>query len=130
MEVRPVTRPACPDANHLAQQAWDNGFDLLVMHRAEGQVPYQGYGVPRGDGTRPKITRYRDCLSVRLTARHPDGRAFIAVWVSVKNTPTGAPSWSLDMAHRPGEWGPLAVTATELTAYVLGPATEDLEDAA
>lgn len=89
-----------------------------------GHVEATTLGETRGDGTRPRVTVLRPCRSFGVRARHPDGRALLAMWVSSTTTPSGKPSWRLDQAWRgrhEGEGAPVSLTARELSAYVDGP---------
>jgi hypothetical protein len=70
-----------------------------------------------GDGHHKQIEVVEDVDSVCLRARHPDGRAFVALWVHRPSKGT----WTLDTAFRArhhGEPSPVPLKATPLTAYV------------
>jgi hypothetical protein len=115
-----VKRSPCPAANTLAQKAWDHGWSLLVMRRTHIDLPETGQSVKDQHGNSRLIVRTHKLDAVRLTARHPDGRAFVALWTSTGDSPSGKPSWSYELGHRAGEWAPGFVTATELETYVTG----------
>lgn len=93
------------------------------QHASSGTAEFTALGDPRGDGTRPRVAVVEPVDSFLVRARHVDGRAFVAVWLSRTSRPSkaGRPSWSLDTAWRGrhlGEHTPRQVTAAQLKAYV------------
>ena len=86
----------------------------------------------RGNGTVPNLVVQVPCLSWRLTAVHPDGRALVIVWVRrLDPLPSGKPrGWTADpkkrgiswRAPRPDEHGPQPLPWADVKTYT-APAT-------
>lgn len=110
------TEPPIPTAvKTLLAQLGD--WQHTVSH-ATGPATFGGLSEETdGEGKRHQIEVVEQVASVCLRACHPDGRAFVALWLQRPSTGR----WSLDLAFRArhhGEPAPQRLKATELTAYV------------
>jgi len=92
-------------------------WSTSVRH-ARGQLEFGSLSEDTdGNGKRHRVEVIDDVDSVLVRARHPDGRAVVALWIRRHGQ-----GWKLDMAWRgraPGELAPQRLTARELAAYVV-----------
>lgn len=117
VQQRDAAAPALPAGPKNLINKLD-GWTHTVAH-AHGPCQFNGLSAETdGDGHHKEIEVVEDVDSVCVRASHPDGRAFVALWL---HRPSKG-SWTLETAFRArhhDEPAPVRLKATPLTAYVV-----------